>query len=75
MILSQAIYRISDNLIQSEIEEEGFIDIADAEESFQTAALEAESDFQAKLYNLEELLHTGTLTTEDLVETRKSQHF
>ena len=74
-VLSQAIYRISDKLIQSEIEEEGFIDIADAEESFQTAALEAESDFQAKLYNLEELLHTGTLTTGDLVETIKSQHF
>lgn len=74
-VLSQAIYRISDKLIQSEIEEEGFIDIPDAEESFQTAALEAESDFQAKLYNLEELLHTGTLTTGDLVETIKSQHF
>lgn len=74
-VLSQAIYRISDKLIQSEIEEEGFIELTGVEESFQTAALEAESDFQAKLYNLEELLHTGTLTTGDLVETIKSQHF
>ncbi|MBA7568568.1 hypothetical protein ES708_10297 [subsurface metagenome] len=49
--------------------------MAGAEESFQTAALEAESDFQAKLYNLKELLHTGALTTGDLVETIKSQHF
>lgn len=77
-VLSQAIYRISDKLIQSEIEEvenKGFLELADREESYQTATMEAETDFQTKLYNLEDLLHTGTLTTGDLVETIKSQHF
>lgn len=70
-ILSQAVYRIADKLIQSELEQdaEGFM----IEESYDTAEIEAEVDFQNRLEYIEELLNTGALTMGDLLETVKNQ--
>ncbi len=74
-ILSQAIYRLADKLIQLEIEGGSPINLQNLDTTYQTAELEAESDFQAKLSYIEELMHSGALTMGDLVETIKSQQF
>ncbi|MDR0387962.1 MAG: P-loop NTPase [Treponema sp.] len=71
-LLSQAIYRIADKVLQSA--EEGFnLGGRDIDDSFQEAALEAEIDFENKAEYVEELLHTGAMTQGDLLETIKSQ--
>jgi flagellar biosynthesis protein FlhG len=71
-ILSQAIYRIADKVLESG--EDAFVPDKDQfEDSFQEAGLEAETDFDNKMAYIEELLHSGTLTTGDLIETVKSQ--
>jgi flagellar biosynthesis protein FlhG len=71
-LLSQAVYRIADKILQSE--EDGFnLGERDIDDSFQEAALEAEIDFENKAEYVEELLHTGAMTQGDLLETIKSQ--
>lgn len=72
-VLSTAIYRIADKILQLESEEEGPIDWEEVDDSYETAAAEAETDFGAKLEFLEDLMKSGTLSTADLVETVKSQ--
>jgi len=73
-VLSQAIYRIADKVLQSE-EDNYTLDDKAIEESFQEAGLEAEIDFSAKMEYVEELLHSGALSQGDLIETVKSQQF
>lgn len=74
-ILSQAIYRMADKMIQLEAEmEENVVDLEKIDESFEAAEYEAESDFGERMSYIEELLNTGALSTGDLVETIKSQH-
>jgi len=71
-ILSQAIYRIADKILESG--DDAFVPDRDQiEESFQEAGMEAEADFENKMAYIEELLHSGTLTTGDLIETVKTQ--
>jgi len=71
-VLSQAIYRIADKILESEAD--NYIpDEKQIEESFQEAGVEAEIDFEAKMDYVEDLLHSGALSTGDLVETVKSQ--
>jgi flagellar biosynthesis protein FlhG len=71
-VLSQAIYRIADKILQSE--DEGYSpDEKTIEESFQEAGLEAEIDFGTKMEYVEDLLHSGALSQGDLIETVKSQ--
>jgi len=73
-ILSQAIYRIADKILESG--EDTFVPNSEQiEESFQEAGLEAESDFENKMDYIGELLHSGTLTQGDLIETVKSQQY
>ena len=74
-ILSQAIYRTADKLVSTEDEDDAPLSLAELEGSFQTAELEAESDFGAKMSYVEDLLNSGALTTGDLVETVKSQQY
>jgi flagellar biosynthesis protein FlhG len=74
-ILSQAIYRTADKLITTEEEMDAPLSIAELEGSFQTAELEAESDFGARVAYVEDLLNSGALTMGDLVEMVKSQQF
>jgi len=71
-ILSQAIYRIADKILESEEESYG-LDDKEIEASFQEAGMEAEIDFGAKMDYVEDLLHSGALSQGDLVETIKSQ--
>jgi len=71
-VLSQAIYRIADKILESE-EDNYTLDDKEIEDSFQEAGMEAEIDFATKMDYVEELLHSGTLSQGDLVETVKSQ--
>jgi len=73
-VLSQAIYRIADKILQSDEENYG-LDDKEIEDSFQEAGVEAEIDFGAKMEYVEDLLHSGALSPGDLVETVKSQQF
>ena len=73
-ILSQAVYRIADKILQGE-ESNYLLSDEEIEESFQEAGLEAEIDFGTKMDYVEDLLHSGTLSQGDLVETIKSQQF
>ncbi len=73
-VLAQAVYRIADKLVQLESDEEDdVVEGGDLDQTFQEAALEAEADFSAKLGYVEDLLHSGALSTGDLVETIKMQ--
>jgi flagellar biosynthesis protein FlhG len=73
-IISQAVFRIADKILQSG-EEAGFdFNLGrNIDESYQEAALEAEVDFENKKEYVEELLHSGILSEGDLVETVKTQ--
>ena len=72
-VLSQAIYRIADKIIELEVDNSGPLTNIDADDSFKEAVLEAEADFNFKVSSLEELLHSGALTQGDLVETIRTQ--
>jgi flagellar biosynthesis protein FlhG len=71
-LLSQAIYRIAEKILQSE-EDSPLPDDNQIEESFQEAEIEAETDFESKLDYVGDLLHSGALSNGDLIETVKSQ--
>jgi flagellar biosynthesis protein FlhG len=73
-ILSQAIYRIADKILQSP-EDMYTPDDKQIDESFQEAELEAEVDFDSKMDYVEDLLHSGAMSHGDLIETVKSQQF
>lgn len=74
-VLSQAIYRIAEKILQLEEEvDEAVLDLDVINDSFEAAEAEAEQDFSGKLSYIEDLLDTGTLSTGDLVETVRSQH-
>jgi flagellar biosynthesis protein FlhG len=73
-ILSQAIYRIADKILQSETENFGDFP-GGSDESFQTAEMEATIDFDSKMSYVEELVGSGALSMGDLAETIKSQQF
>ena len=74
-VISQAIYRMADKLIQKEDIDDSDLEITGLEESFQTAELEAEVDFAGKIEEIQNLLRTGALSQGDLLETIKSQQF
>ena len=71
-ILSQAIYRIADKILQTP--EDNFSpDDKHIDDSFQEAEAEAEIDFETKMEYIEDLLHSGAMSQGDLIETVKSQ--
>jgi len=73
-VLSQAIYRIADKVLQSP--EDNFSpDDKQIDESFEEAEMEAEVDFDTKMEYIEDLLHSGAMNKGDLIETVKSQQF
>ena len=74
-VLSQAIYRIADKLLQKGDGIDGPIDLQNMDDTYMSANLEAEVDFESKVYEMENLLHSGTLSQGDLVETVKSQQY
>jgi flagellar biosynthesis protein FlhG len=72
-VISQAIYRIADKILESK--EDFILNDREIDESFQEAGLEAEIDFDSKMDYVEDLLHSGALSQGDLIETVKSQQF
>ncbi len=76
-VLSQAIYRIADKLIQRREEQNqgSLLDIETLDQSYQVAEMEAEIDFDSKARDMEDLLHSGALTRGDLIETIKAQQY
>ena len=74
-VLSQGVYRICDKILEMHLEEGLNISSLEAEYSYQSAGMEAESDFNDKVQSLEELLHSGVLTQGDLIETIKMQQY
>lgn len=71
-VISQAIYRIADKILESR-EQDYTLTSEAIDDSFQEASMEAEIDFETKMEYVEELLHTGALSQGDLLETVKSQ--
>jgi flagellar biosynthesis protein FlhG len=71
-VLSQAIERIGDKIVELDAAEESD-EWFDSTASFETATAEAETDFEAKSDYVSELLSTGALSQGDLLETVKSQ--
>ncbi len=72
-VLSQAIQRIGDKLLESSRDDVDTTDWVDSEASFASAGTEAQIDFEAKTDVVHELLHTGVLSHGDLLETVTSQ--
>ena len=73
-LLAQGIYRIADKIIQSE--DQPIESIEDtAEESFQTAEMEAALDYETRISYVEDLIGSGALTMGDLAETIKTQQY
>jgi flagellar biosynthesis protein FlhG len=71
-MLSQAIYRIAEKIMQGE-DDTALPNDDQIEESFQEAEIEAETDFENRNDYVGELLHSGALSQGDLIETVKSQ--
>jgi flagellar biosynthesis protein FlhG len=71
-LLSQAIYRIADKILQSD-EDSFTLNDKMIDESFQEAGMEAEIDFDNRIEYVEDLLHSGALSQGDIIETVKSQ--
>lgn len=72
-VLSQAIYRIADKVAEIAGDEQAPLSKADVESGYNEAELEAAADFEAKMEYVEDLLHSGALSTGDLIETIKNQ--
>ena len=76
-MVSQAIYRIADKILQSETETfQNASDYAEyTDETFQSAELEAESDFRSKMGYIEDLIGSEALSMSDIAEMLKSQQY
>ena len=73
-VLSQAIYRIAEKILQSETME--FSDFAQVtDNSFEVMQEEATDDFTAKMSYVEDLIGTGALSQGELAEIIKQQQF
>lgn len=74
-VIPQAIYRISEKVQQSE---PGGLHTLDEEfynENYQTADSEAETDFENRMDEVQELLKSGALTQGDLIESIRTQQY
>lgn len=74
-VLSQGIYRLADKIIQKQDEDDAPLALDGLEQSYQIAEIEAEIDFESKVQDMEQLLHSGALTKGDLVDTIRSQQY
>ena len=76
-IISQAIYRIAEKIMQSEtLKFDDNYDLTKAAEtSFEIANEEASDDYNAKMAYVEDLVGTGALTPGELAETIKTQQY
>jgi flagellar biosynthesis protein FlhG len=76
-VISQAIYRIAEKILQSETLkfDENYDATQATNSSFDIAAEEAGDDYNAKMAYIEELVGTGALTPGELTETIKTQQY
>ena len=74
-ILSQAIFRIADKLIEEESLDDEILYNEDLDSTYREAELEAETDFDSRMEYLSELLYTDNISVSDLIETVKSQQY
>lgn len=75
-VLSQAIMRIAEKLVSSEsLDEDEGDEGVDLGDTYDEAQEQASADFQSKLSYVEDLLHSGTLSQGDLIETVKTQQW
>lgn len=75
-VLSQAIYRIADKLIEDEDQsDDTLFSSDDFDNSYKEAELEAETDFESRMEFLSDLLYTNNISVSDLIETVKSQQY
>ncbi len=75
-MISQAIYRIADKIMESESENYiGNEFVAFADSTFLEAELEAETDFKSKIGYVDELIGGDSLSKGEMAELIKSQQF
>ena len=74
-VLSQAVFRIADKLIEEEGLQDDPLFTNNFDSTYREAELEAETDFESRMEYLGDLLHTGNLSSSDLIETVKSQQY
>ena len=71
-VLSQAIFRIAEKIIQSETIK---FDEELSDDSFAAADTEAEQDYSTKMTYVEDLLGSGALTAGELADTIRAQQY
>lgn len=76
-IISQAIYRVAEKVLQSETVkfDDKYNPLEATDSSFALAAEEASDDYAAKMSYVEDLVGTGALTPGELAETIKTQQY
>lgn len=74
-VLSKAIVRIADKISEIEWEDTGEAVFDDIDDSYRMADTEADTDFDAKIESMHDLLSSGVLSQGDLVETIRSQQY
>jgi flagellar biosynthesis protein FlhG len=74
-VLAQAVHRIADKLSQIRDDDAEPLMWEQVDATYEEAEVEASADFENKMDYIEDLLHTGALTTGDLVETIKHQQY
>ena len=74
-VISQAIYRIADKVLQRDEEIEGPLPVELLEETYQVADMEAEIDYNSKVHEMEKMLHSGSMEESELIETIRVQQF
>ncbi len=76
-VLSQAIYRVAEKIMQSEtiVFDDAYDITTNADASFENAAEEAAADFHTRMAYVEELAGTGALSVGELSELIAQQQF
>lgn len=74
-VLSQAIFRIADKLIEEEDLDDDLLFSEDLDSSYKEAEMEAETDFDSRMEYLNDLLYTENFSVSDMIETVKTQQY
>ncbi|MDD5790409.1 MAG: P-loop NTPase [Spirochaetia bacterium] len=74
-VISQAIYRIAEKILQSETVQFDDFSAEDYDSTYDLAAEEANDDYSQKMSYVEDLVGTGALNMGELAETIKTQQY
>lgn len=75
-VISQAVYRIAEKILQSEtIQFEGNFEDLNLDSTYELSAEEASDDYSQKMSYIEDLVGTGALSMGELAETIKTQQY